>query len=247
MSMNTPKPFENQVCLVTGGTRGIGRAIARMLAAHGASVVICGRSQESAGKTAQELTAETASKVKGKAADVRNHEDVKKLFQFIDSEFSGLDVLVNNAGLGLFGKVSEISEEDWQSVISTNLSGAFHCTREALFRFGKRGAGYIFNIASLAGKSSFAGGAAYNASKFGLVGFSEAVMLDSRYDHVRVSTILPGSVATGFGGGGADSAGSNWKIWPEDVAEIVRTLLTIPARTLVSHVEMRPSQPKRTT
>jgi 3-oxoacyl-[acyl-carrier protein] reductase len=239
--MNTS--FSNQVCLVTGGTRGIGRAIAEMLAAEGASVAICGRREEAVDQAVSELTV-TGGKVKGKAADVRSYEQVRELFEFVDSEFGGLDVLINNAGVGVFGPISELSIPEWAETIETNLSGVFYCCREALFRFATRGAGYIVNISSLAGKNSFAGGSAYNASKFALTGFSEAVMLDKRNENVRVSYIMPGSVDTEFGGAGAGSV-SDWKIQPADIAEIVRMLLRMPARTLISRVEVRPAKPKR--
>jgi 3-oxoacyl-[acyl-carrier protein] reductase len=227
-----------KACLVTGGARGIGRAIAEMLIAEGASVAICARRQESLDRALQEL------KVAGKVADVRNPEEVDELFRFVDAHLGGLDVLVNNAGVGVFGPVGSLALEEWKSTIETNLSGVFYCSRAALVRFAARGGGYIVNIGSLAGSNAFAGGAAYNASKFGLNGLSEAMMQDVRNENVRVSTIAPGSVATGFGGHGQDS-GSDWRIWPEDVAEIVRMLLTMPARTLVSRVEVRPSKPRK--
>jgi NAD(P)-dependent dehydrogenase (short-subunit alcohol dehydrogenase family) len=240
--------MNNKICLVTGGTRGIGRAIAKMLLEEGAQVVICGRKEEVVAQAVSELHAETGGKVAGKAADVRNHEDIAGLFHFVDGQFGGLDVLVNNAGLGVFRSVSELSVQDWQLTLETNLSGVFFCCREAFPRFQARGGGYIVNISSLAGKNPFAGGAAYNASKFGLNGFTEAMMLDKRNDNVRVSYIMPGSVATEFSGhasvSGSDS-GSEWKIQPEDVAEIVRMLMRMPERTLISRVEVRPSKPKR--
>jgi NAD(P)-dependent dehydrogenase (short-subunit alcohol dehydrogenase family) len=211
---------------------------------EGAAVAICGRDQQRVEAAAAAIHAETAGKVKGKAADVRSHEEVCELFRFIDAQFGGLDVLVNNAGVGIFRPVSQLSVEDWQSTIETNLSGAFYCSREALSRFGTRGGGYIVNISSLAGAHAFAGGAAYNASKFALTGFSEAAMQDVRSENVRVSYIMPGSVATDFSGGNASRDGS-WKIWPEDVAEVTRMLLRMPARTLISRVELRPTHPKR--
>jgi len=152
-------------------------------------------------------------------------------------------VLVNNAGVGVFRPVSELSVQDWENTIGTNLTGVFYCSRESLFRFATRGSGHIVTISSLAGAHAFAGGAAYNASKFALTGFSEAAMLDVRSQNVRVSYILPGSVATGFGGGDA-TQGSDWKIWPEDVAEAVRMILRMPSRTLVSRLEIRPARPK---
>jgi 3-oxoacyl-[acyl-carrier protein] reductase len=246
-----PRPLEGKVALVTGGTRGIGRAIAEMLIAEGASVAICGRRQESVDRAVAELQAAAAAnpaagKVAGKAADVKNHDEVGELFRFVDSQFGGLDVLVNNAGVGVFRTVRDLGLDEWKSIIDTNLSGAFYCSREALFRFVTRGSGYIVNMSSLAGSNAFAGGAAYNASKFGLNGFSEAMMQDVRSENVKISYIMPGSVATGFGGRGEDSGsdwGTNWKVWPQDVAEIVRTLLFMPARTLISRVEVRPSKP----
>ncbi len=146
--------------------------------------------------------------------------------------------------MGVFRSVSDLTVEDWRLTLETNLSGVFYCCREAFPRFQSRGGGYIVNISSLAGKNAFAGGSAYNASKFGLNGFSEAMMLDKRNDNVRVSYIMPGSVATEFSAHGADS-GSDWKIHPEDVAEIVRMLMQMPERTLISRVEVRPSKPKR--
>jgi 3-oxoacyl-[acyl-carrier protein] reductase len=251
--MSTPiDPLSKLVCLVTGGTRGIGRAIAKMLAIEGAKVTICGRRPDAVEQAVNELSTETGGKVKGKAADVTKYEEVGELFRFVDSQFGGLDVLVNNAGIGVLRPVSELSVQDWQQTIDTNLTGVFYCCREALFRFETRGGGYIVNISSLAGKNAFAGGAAYNASKFALTGFSEAVMMDKRSENVRVSYIMPGSVDTEFGGPGTGlnapsgaGRGSDWKIWPEDIAEIVRTLLLMPSRTLISRVEVRPAKPKR--
>ena len=226
-----------------------------MLSMEGAQVIICGRRQDSVDRAAQELAQETAGKVAGKAADVKDHEQVGELFQFIDARFGGLDVLVNNAGVGVFRPVTDLTLEEWRSALDTNLSGAFYCSREALFRFVTRGGGYIVNISSLAGANAFAGGAAYNASKFGLNGFSEAMMQDVRSSNVRVSTVMPGSVATEFGKHSqpldalVPAQGSEWKVWPEDVAEVVRMLLKMPARTLVSRVEVRPlktkTEPKR--
>jgi 3-oxoacyl-[acyl-carrier protein] reductase len=236
------KQINEQVCLVTGGTRGIGRAIAKMLLLEGAAVAICGQSQDSVDRAVAELTAETAGKVKGKAADVRNHEEVAELFRFVDAEFGRLDVLVNNAGIGIFRHVRELSLDEWNRTLETNLYGAFYCSREALFRFGTDG-GYVVNISSMAGSNAFAGGAAYNASKFGLTGFTEALLQDVRNENVRVSTIMPGSVATEFNGRPAGD-GANWKIRPEDVAGIVRLLLQMPERTVISRVEVRPARTK---
>ena len=241
--LDSMKPLKEQVCLVTGGTRGIGRAIAKMLLQEGAAVAICGQRQETVDRAVAELSAETAGKVSGKAADVRSHEQVAELFRFVDAEFGALGVLVNNAGIGIFRHVRELSLDEWKYTLETNLYGAFYCSREALFRFGTISGGYIVNIGSMAGANAFAGGAAYNASKFGLTGFTEAMMQDVRNENVRVSYIMPGSVATEFSGR-PPGDGANWKIWPEDVANIVRLLLQMPGRTLVSRVEVRPARPK---
>jgi len=230
--------------LVTGGTRGIGRAIAERLLEEGARVAICGRSSGNVERAVAEMHHQHPGRIFGTAADVGRAEDVEALFAFVDEQLGGLDILVNNAGVGIFKPVAELSVEEWRQVIDTNLTGAFYCSRQALRRFGNRGGGFIVNISSLAGKNPFATGAAYNASKFGLNGFSEAMMMDHRYDNVRVSYIMPGSVATEFrpGSGGA---GADWKIAAGDVADIVLTVLTMPERTLISRVEVRPSKPKK--
>jgi 3-oxoacyl-[acyl-carrier protein] reductase len=231
-----------RTALVTGATRGIGFAIARTLAHAGATVAICGRSQDNVDEAVRRLTNESKGKVVGKAADVRASTDVAKLFEWVDSETGGPDILVNNAGLGVMKSTAELTTEDWQQTIETNLSSAFYCSREALVRMRNRDGGYIINIGSLAGKNAFAGGAAYNASKFGLHGFTEAMMLDHRHQNVRVTHIMPGSVDTEFGGG---STGADWKIAPEDIGEIVLMLLRMPERTLVSQVEVRPAKPRK--
>ena len=228
--------------VVTGGSRGIGLAIAQALAEAGAAVAICGRNPEHLNQAVNQLSKISTSKVIGKAADVTRSEEVSALFSLVDSEFAGLDILVNNAGIGVFKSTAELTVEEWERTLGTNLSGVFYCCREALQRFKKRGGGYIVNIGSLAGKNAFAGGAAYNASKFGLNGFTEAMMLDHRYDNVRVTQILPGSVDTEFSPGGTKA---DWKIAPEDIAEIVLMLLRTPERTLVSQVDVRPSRPRK--
>ena len=235
------KSLEGKKAVVTGGTRGIGRAITEALLQAGVAVAICGRSAESVTKSVTELTTVSKSKVMGKAADVRNNAEVTEFFAFVDRELGGLDILVNNAGVGVFKSTAELSVDDWRRTLETNLSGVFYCCHEALPRMRNRAGAYIVNISSLAGKNAFAGGAAYNASKFGLNGFSEAMMLDHRYDGVRVSYIMPGSVNTEFGSG----ASADWKIAPSDIAEIVLMLLKTPERTLISRVEVRPSRPSK--
>ena len=230
--------------MVTGGTRGIGRAIAERLLKEGASVAICGRSAESVERAVGEMKA--GGKVFGQAADVSKQDEVSKFFHAVDSALGGLDILVNNAGAGVFKKVGEMTAEDWRRNIELNLNGPFYCAHEALARFRKRGGGFIVNISSLAGKNAFTGGAGYNASKSGLNLFSEALMLDHRHDNVRVSYVMPGSVNTEFSGGPSSRTGDmSWMIQPEDVAEVVATVLRMPPRTMVSRVEMRPSRPQK--
>ena len=228
--------------IVTGGTRGIGRAIAERLLREGAAVAICGRDAQSTARAAETL--KPLGRVFAHPADITKPDAVGKFFEAVDREFSGLDILVNNAGVGAFRKIGEMSIEEWRRNIDVNLNGAFYCSREALGRF--TGSGFIVNTSSLAGKNAFSAGGGYNAAKAGLNILSEAMMLDHRYDGVRVSYVMPGSVDTEFSGdaarGGEDSS---WKIAPEDVAEIVAMVLRMPERTTVSRVEVRPSRPKK--
>jgi 3-oxoacyl-[acyl-carrier protein] reductase len=233
--------LQGRNAVVTGGTKGIGFSVAEALLEAGANVAICGRRQEGVDSAVRQLTKAARSKVAGKVADVRSSTDVASFFAFVDQELGGLDILVNNAGLGIFRSTGQLTIEEWHTMLDTNLSGVFYCSKQALERMVKRGAGYIINIGSLAGKNAFAGAAGYNASKFGLRGFSEAMMLDHRYDNVRVSHIMPGSVDTDF----STRTGSEWKIAPGDIGQIVLMLLRIPERTLVSQVEVRPSKPKK--
>lgn len=240
--LDMDKILTGKRAIVTGGTKGIGRAVAETLLGAGAAVAICGRRQESVDQTVEELRGPTGGNIIGTAADVRSETDVRGLFEFVDRELGGSDILINNAGLGIFRPVADLSVEEWKQVIDTNLTGVFLCSREALRRYRGASESFIVNISSLAGKNPFVGGAAYNASKFGLNGFSEAMMLDHRQEDVRVCYVMPGSVDTEFrpGSPGRDSG---WKIAAEDVAEIVLTVLCMPKRTLISRVEVRPSKP----
>lgn len=234
--------LQNKVAAVTGSTKGIGLAVAEALAREGASVAICGRSQASVDETAQRLAQSTGAAVSGVAMDVREPEAVSAFFRFVDTTFGGLDILVNNAGIGIFRPVSDITFDEWKVTLDTNLSGVFYCCKEGIPRLQQRGGGSIINISSLAGRNPFAGGSAYNASKFGLNGFSEAMMLDHRQDRIRVTYIMPGSVDTDFS---PRSGRASWKIAPEDVADTVLAVLRMPERTTISRVEMRPSIPPK--
>ena len=234
--------LQGKTAVVTGGTRGIGRAIAERLLREGAAVALCGRTAESTSRAVEAM--KPLGHVFGRPADVSRLDDVRAFFRTVDQEFPRLDILIHNAGVGIFRKVAEMTAEEWHGNIDLNLNGAFYCAHEALARFGGAG-GFIVNISSLAAKNAFPGGAAYNASKAGLNLFTEALMLDHRYDRVRVCSVMPGSVATEFGREGAATADSGWKIAPEDVAETVVTVLRMPERTTISRVEMRPSRPKK--
>lgn len=234
----TEKNIENKVAVVTGGTRGIGRAIAERLSREGARVAICGRLQKSVDEALASLS--SMGEAFGMTADVSKREEVREFISNVERKFGAIHILINNAGAGAFRSVAELTPEEWDRMIGLNLSGVFYCCHEVLPVFRRNQGGDVINISSLAGKNAFAGGAAYNASKFGLNGFSEAMMLDHRQEGVRVSYIMPGSVDTGFGGG---SSGSDWKIAPEDIAEVVVSLLRMPRRTTISRVEIRPSRP----
>lgn len=233
--------IEGQVAVVTGGSRGIGYAIAEALLKEGARVAICGRDPARLVWALGELSA--LGTVVGQPCDVGRWDKVEEFFEFVDLDLGGIDILVNNAGVGRFGAVHELQPTDWDEVIRTNLSGPFYCSHLAVPRMVERGGGFILNIGSLAGKYPFPGGAAYNASKFGLVGFTEAIMLDVRHDNIRVSTIMPGSVQTDFRPGGSKDA--DWKLDPQAIAETALHLIKTPARNLASRVEMRPSRPRR--
>ena len=240
--MSTQESLAGKNAVITGATRGIGLAIAEALAREGLNVAVCGRSQEHLNEAVRRLREIARGKVVGKVADVRRSTEVAALFAWVNEELGVPDVLVNNAGVGIFKRTAELTVEDWETTVGTNLSGVFYCCREALPRMRNRAGSYVINIGSLAGKNAFAGGAAYNASKFGLSGFTEAMMLDHRYEGVRVTQIMPGSVNTAFGGA---EKGSDWKIAPDDIAAVVLNLLQIPERTLVSRVEIRPSKPSK--
>ena len=224
--------------IVTGGARGIGYAIAEALLHEGARVAICARSEESLARALRKL--DGLGEAVGKVCNVGRCEEVENFFQYFDEKLGSLAVLVNNAGVGAFAPVDELIPGDWRNVIDTNLSGPFYFTRLAAPRMKQRGGGFILNIGSLAGKHPFASGAAYNASKFGLNGFTEAAMIDLRHDNIRVGQILPGSVQTEFS---ATMEGADWKLDPAAIAATAVHLIKMPERNLASRVEMRPSRP----
>jgi 3-oxoacyl-[acyl-carrier protein] reductase len=238
--------LEGKIAVITGGTRGIGFSIAEALIREGAIVSVCGREEAHLTAALETLRrASSASHVHGMVADVRRYEDCARLIHETAKVFGGLDILVNNAGVGIFKPVDQITPEEWDTVIQTNLSGGFYCCHEAVPLMRMRGGGYIFNISSLAGVNAFPSGTAYNASKFGLNGFSEAIMQEVRYDGIRVSYIMPGSVATDFGASPDTRPREGWKLTGKDVAKAVIDLYSFPSSALASRIEMRPSQPPR--
>jgi NAD(P)-dependent dehydrogenase (short-subunit alcohol dehydrogenase family) len=227
--------------VITGGSKGIGLAIAEAFAADGVNVVIAGRDERALAAAEAKL-----SPLKGAAlvsrTDVRDYAAVEKLMGEAAATFGGIDVLVNNAGVGKFGPVDEMSLDDWHTVIDTNLNAVFYCTKAALPFLRKSANAYIVNISSLAGKNWFAGGAAYCASKAGLNAFSESLMQDVRQHDIRVSYVMPGSVNTEFNFRGAQQA--DWKLSAGDIAAVVLDLVRSDKRALASRVEIRPSKPR---
>ena len=237
--------LKGRVAVVTGGTRGIGYSIAEALLAEGARVFVCGRDASTLKTALENLGRNGGDQIDGIVGDVRRSADCRKVVRSAAERFGGLDILVNNAGIGIFKPVDQLTPEEWDATIETNLSGVFYCCREAIPLMRLRGGGYIFNISSLAGINPFAGGSAYNASKFGLNGFSEAMMQDIRYDGIRVSYIMPGSVDTDFAAAPGSKLRESWKLSGEDIAKAVIDLYKFPPSALASRIEMRPSQPPR--
>ncbi len=234
------------VAFVTGGTRGIGLAVVQALVARGDSVVLTGATVESAlrAETAVALEAGDATRVMGVGCDVRDRPSVRRAVEAAVQRFGGLDLLVNNAGVGTGAPIEYLDEAEWHRLIDTNLTGVFHCSQAAIPHLKARGGGWIVNVSSLAGKNAFAGGAAYCATKAGLDAFSEALMQEVRHDGIRVAHVCPGSVATGFNDRAPES-GAEWKLHAEDVAAVIVHLLSHPPRSLPSRVEIRPARPPR--
>jgi len=238
------KDLKNKVALITGGTKGIGYGIALSLMNEGIKVVVTSRDEDRALEASKKLDSETTSDVKayGIQADVRNYESQQKAVKQVVEQFGQLDIVIANAGLGHFGSVEDLTVAQWQETIDTNLTGAFYAIKASVDAL-KKSKGYYITISSLAGANFFEGGSAYNASKFGVTGFTQAVMLDLRKHGVKVSTIMPGSVATHFNNH-QPNEGDAWKIQIEDIGELVVDLLKMNERTLPSKIEVRPAIPK---
>lgn len=234
--------LSGKACVVTGATRGVGRSIAAALVGAGADVVVSARNADQVAQAASELDGPGAGRVVGIPADVSRPDDCGRLIGSAVQEFGRLDVLINNAGVGLFGSIEDLSLEDWQTQIDTNLRGVFCCSKEAVDHL-KATEGWIINIGSLASRHPFAGGTGYNASKFGLLGMTEAMMLDLRHAGIRVSIIMPGSVNTSFSH--EISPEREWALGADDVAAATLHLLAYPDNAHVSRVELRPSRPPK--
>jgi 3-oxoacyl-[acyl-carrier protein] reductase len=237
--MTSQPQLDGHVAIVTGGSRGIGLAIARGFVARGARVIVSGRSRSDLDAVSSQLGAAAAA-VQG---DVADPAVADALVRTALDRFGGVDSLINNAGVGTFANIADMKVDDWHRMIGTNLTGVFLCTKAAIPALKQRGGGWIINISSLAGRNSFAGGAAYCATKAGLNAFAESVMLEVRQDNIRVSTVMPGSVQTAFSKGG-DAPELDWKLSPDDVAQVVFDLLGHDKRSLPSRVEIRPTRPK---
>jgi 3-oxoacyl-[acyl-carrier protein] reductase len=236
-----------KVALVTGGSKGIGRAIAAALLESGTHVLITGRNGTALASAEEGLALharKAGARVEWFAGDIRREDDARAMVEAAVQRFGGLDILINNAAAGILVETAAMTGDQWRETIETNLSGVFYCTHAAIPHLRARGAGWIINISSLASRNPFAGGAAYSATKAGLNAFGEALMQELRYDGIRVSTVCPGSVRTGFAGSEAGSA-ADWKLAPEDVARVVVDLVAHPGRSLPSHVDIRPSMPPR--
>jgi NAD(P)-dependent dehydrogenase (short-subunit alcohol dehydrogenase family) len=233
-----------KVAFVTGGSRGIGLAIARTLLERGARVAITATSDSTLRKAARDLQSVAGDEaVLALRADVRRFDEVNAAINDAVAQLGGLDILVNNAGIGIFRAVADMSMDEWHQIIDTNLTGVFFCCRAALPHLRARGGGWIINVSSLASTNAFREAAAYCASKAGLNAFSEALMQEVRHDGIRVAYVMPGSVRTEFSG--RTLGGDEWKLAPDDVAQVVADLLGHPSRSLPSRVEIRPARPPK--
>jgi NAD(P)-dependent dehydrogenase (short-subunit alcohol dehydrogenase family) len=235
--------IKGKVAVVTGGTKGIGRAIAKAFVAAGLKVAITARNEDEITDAVSQLNLAGPGTATGYVCDVREYEQVKSLFATLANS-GGVDILINNAGIGIFATVESMSPDEFRAVLETNVFGVFYCCHEAIPLMKRRGGGYIINISSLAGANAHPRLAAYNASKFGLNGFSEALMQEVRHDGIKVSYIMPGSVNTEFGGDEPSDANS-WQLQPDDIARVILDLLAYPGRALPSRIEIRPSRPPK--
>lgn len=234
--------MKDKIAVVTGGSKGIGRAIAERLLKEGATVFICARDKAALKQSLEELSA--LGRAEGEICDVRSEAQVKMMLNECVRVFGGIDILVNNAGVGVFKTVEETTPDEFEWVLQTNLFGIFYACHHAIPEMKKRGGGHIINVSSLAGQNAHPKMSAYNASKFAVNGFTEAMMQEVRQDDIKVSLICPGSVNTEFGNGKVSDENA-WQIQPEDIAQVVVELLSQKSNVLTSKVEIRPSKPAK--
>ncbi|WP_224484845.1 SDR family oxidoreductase [Robertkochia aurantiaca] len=234
--------LKDKVAYITGGTKGIGHGVAKVLLEHGMRVAISGRRHEDAEKAAAELS-DDPERVLGIGSDVTELKNERQAVTQILNKWGQLDLVLANAGLGVFAAVDELDDMAWHDMINTNLNGVYHTLKASVDSL-KKSKGYYMTLASLAGTNFFAKGAGYNASKFGVVGFTQAVMLDLRPYDIKVTTIMPGSVASQFNDNEPDESDA-WKIQPEDIGQLVVDLMKMHPRTLPSKIEVRPTRPDK--
>lgn len=232
----------SRVVLITGGTRGIGRALAEALLKAGDQVAVTGTTEDGVVKAERELA--NFGQAVAIVCDVRDAAAAERAVRTTVAKFGRIDALVNNAGVGVGAPVADLTRDEWDRIIGTNLTGIFNCCKAAIPQLRRGGGGWIINVSSLASKNPFPGGAAYCASKAAVNAFSEALMQELRDDNIRVAYVLPGSVATGFSGR-EPGTGADWKLWPEDVAHAIVDALNHPPRSLPSRIEIRPSRPQK--
>lgn len=239
------KNLKDKVALITGGSKGIGYGVALSLMNEGVNVAVTSRDETRAKEAAEKLQKQTKTSAKaiGVKADVRSYESQQQAVKNVLDQFGQLDIVVANAGLGHFGSIEDLTPEQWQETIDTNLSGVFYSIKSSVDAL-KKSKGYFISISSLAGTNFFEGGSAYNASKFGVTGFTQSVMLDLRQHNIKVSTIMPGSVSTHFNGNEPDDSQA-WKIQSEDIGELVVDLVKMNERALPSKIEVRPTMPPK--
>lgn len=236
---------KDTVVLITGGNKGIGKATADLFAEMGAQIIFTTRTDNIISCMENLFKSRGASKVKGYLFDITDLSACKELSESIKKEFGRLDILINNAGIGIFKSAMEMTPEDWNNVIQTNLTGVFHLTQELLPIMMEQQRGHIVNVGSLASRNTFAGGSAYCASKFGLLGYSECLMLDVRDHNIKVSIIMPGSVNTPFNNHSPEDDDETWKLTASDVAEAIYDVVRTRSGHLMSRVELRPLTPKK--
>ncbi|OBW42406.1 Bile acid 7-dehydroxylase 2 [Chryseobacterium sp. MOF25P] len=233
--------IENKVAYITGGTKGVGYGIAKILLENGVSVAFSGRKKEDVKKIENELK-QYSQNVLGLVSDVKNLDSEFNAVKNTIEKFGRLDFVIANAGLGIFKPVDELSSEEWNEMIDTNLTGVFHTLKASVEEL-KKTEGYYITISSLAGANFFENGTGYNASKFGVVGFTQAAMIDLRKYNIKSSVIMPGSVATNFNGN-IPSEKDAWKIQPDDMGNLILDILRMNPRVLPSKIEFRATKPK---